>query len=371
MEQQFVKSLIGDEIYPCFSVIIPLKNSISERNWNQQMIEKIHKTVSMKIREEFEHDIAEQLENNITQLITQIKPKEKRKGIGLFFTPFSKRLIEFPFEVKEKIVVDDHFELKDIYYLSGISINYLLLDLNDKKISLFEGFENELREIIDQNFPIKITDDYEYARPSIATSFGYGLQNTEDDLDKIKYKRFTFFVKQSVKRLNLYMIKNQVLFISGNQKEISLIKHQTDFSNKISGELHGDFIHQTVLEKQILLETTIKKYINNEEKKLIERLDDAFGKNLAVCGIQDVWRTSKEGNGLILLVEKDFEITGYEVSSEPKLYLSPPDQEYDLVRDAVEDCISTVISKGGKVVVFENGKLNRFNKIGLILRYKN
>jgi hypothetical protein len=36
----------------------------------------------------------------------------------------------------------------------------------------------------------------------------------------------------------------------------------------------------------------------------------------------------------------------------------------------VEDCISAVISKGGKVVVFENEKLKNFNKIALIQRYK-
>jgi hypothetical protein len=48
-----------------------------------------------------------------------------------------------------------------------------------------------------RNFPVKIFDDYEYAKPSLAKSFGYGLQTTEDDADKLKYKRYTYFVKQA------------------------------------------------------------------------------------------------------------------------------------------------------------------------------
>ena len=149
-----------------------------------------------------------------------------------------------------------------------------------------------------------------------------------------------------------------------------MFKSKTDYKTKISGELSGDFIHQSAIEKGKLLEKTIHNYIEQEGQKLIDRLNDAIGKDLAVCGIQDVWYSAKSGNGLILMVEKDFEISGYEVSAEPNLYLSIPNKEYDIVRDAVEDCISTVISKGGKVVVFENEKLKNFNKIALIQRYK-
>jgi hypothetical protein len=370
MEHQFIDNLTELEVYPCFSVNIPLKSSPTDKIWNEKMVDKIHKNVLRKIHDEFNNETAQKLENNLSQLISEVELTKNRKGVGLFFTPFSKRLIEFPYEIKEKISIDDHFDLKDISYLSSISLNYLLLELNDGVISLYEGYNKELREIKDKNFPIQIIDDYEYAKPSIAKSIGYGLQTTEDDADKIKFKRYTNYLKQAEKRLKLYTFQNQVLFVCGGKKEITLFKTKTDFRNKISGELSGDFIHQSISEKVKLLETTIKKYISQEEQKLLERLNDAFGKELAVCGIQDVWYSAKLGNGLILLVEKDFEISGYEVSSEPNLYLSIPEKEYDIVRDAVEDCISTVISKGGRVVVMENEKLKKFKRIALIQRYK-
>jgi hypothetical protein len=370
MEHQLVETLLESEVYPCFSINIPLKNNPTEKNWNEKMIEKVQKNVLKQIHVEFKNETAQKLENNLSQLISEIELTKNRKGVGLFFTPFSKRLVEFPYEVKEKVTIDNHFDLKDISYLSSISLNYLLLDLNDSVISIYEGFNNEIREIKDDNFPIKIFDDYEYAKPSLAKSFGYGLQTTEDDADKLKYKRYTYFVKQAEKKLKLYTLHNQVLFVSGGKKEISLFKSKTDYKTKISGELSGDFIHQSAIEKGKLLEKTIHNYIEQEEQKLLDRLNDAIGKDLAVCGIQEVWYSAKSGNGLILMVEKDFEISGYEVSAEPNLYLSIPNKEYDIVRDAVEDCISTVISKGGKVVVFENEKLKNFNKIALIQRYK-
>ena len=108
------------------------------------MIEKVQKNVLKQIHVEFKNETAQKLENNLTQLISEIELTKNRKGVGLFFTPFSKRLVEFPYEVKEKVTIDNHFDLKDISYLSSISLNYLLLDLNDSIISIYEGFNNEI-----------------------------------------------------------------------------------------------------------------------------------------------------------------------------------------------------------------------------------
>ena len=131
----------------------------------------------------------------------------------------------------------------------------------------------------------------------------------------------------------------------------------------------ANYIHLPLHEKVILLKDIIAKYILQEENKLLKRLDDAIGKKLAVKGIQDVWNASKEGKGLILMIEKDFEIKGYEVDAEQHLYLDVPEKDYNYINDAAEDCISTVLSKGGRVIVFENNQLLDYNHVALILRY--
>jgi hypothetical protein len=365
-DEQIIQELVS----PFISIIVPLKTEINEHQWNRLKIDKIRKKTLNQINQSFDKDIALKLETNFEQLISQIKPNYKVKGLGLYFSPESYRIVEFPFEVKEKFIIDDHFNLKDIYYLSSSTLNYLLLELNFGEIKLFEGYSNQLREIKDKVFPIKIVDDREYAKPSIARSYGYGMQTTEDDAERIRLKHLMNYIDIADDQLNFYLLQNEVLFIAGEKKETALFTKHSSHSNKISSLIASNYIHQPLHEKVILLKEIIANYILQEENKLLKRLEDAIGKKLAVTGIQQVWNAAKEGKGLILMIEKDFEIKGFEVDEEQHLYLNVPDKNYNLVADAAEDCISTVLSKGGKVVVFDNNQLLNYNRVAMILRFK-
>lgn len=99
------------------------------------------------------------------------------------------------------------------------------------------------------------------------------------------------------------------------------------------------------------------------------RLDDALGKKLAVTGILSVWQAAEEGKGLILLVEKDYALPGFVTEEGSKLFLHPPAEPHRIITDAVDDVMETVLAKGGKVKMVENGKLNNYEHMALILRY--
>ena len=91
---------------------------------------------------------------------------------------------------------------------------------------------------------------------------------------------------------------------------------------------------------------------------------------MAIDGIRDVWAMAKMGKGLTLLVEKDYHAVGYvDSSNEVKLYENPPTAKHHVITDTVEEIISTVIEKKGDIVVVENGVLEKFGRIALLLRY--
>jgi hypothetical protein len=83
-----------------------------------------------------------------------------------------------------------------------------------------------------------------------------------------------------------------------------------------------------------------------------------------------VWRAAQEGKGLTLLVEKDLVKPGFVRENDRfNLFLSPPVEKHDILADAVETIIETVISKNGRVVMVGNGRLMNFDQIALMLRY--
>ncbi|MBA3705290.1 MAG: hypothetical protein H0W84_05155 [Bacteroidetes bacterium] len=117
------------------------------------------------------------------------------------------------------------------------------------------------------------------------------------------------------------------------------------------------------------LHTIINYKVLSITKKNI-KLFELVGNEMVAIGFEEVWKAAKEGKGLELVVEKDLEHIGYINEREFKLRLHKPIDrgKYLFVSDIVERIIKTVYNKRGKIIFFENGELEDFGGIAMILR---
>jgi hypothetical protein len=113
----------------------------------------------------------------------------------------------------------------------------------------------------------------------------------------------------------------------------------------------------------------VKKALAKERQKYLEDLDQAVGERKFASTISDVWQMVQAGRGRLLLVEEDFHYPAK--VDESGLQISPADdiEAPDVLDDAVDEVITTVLEKGGEVVFLENGELDAHSRIALILRY--
>lgn len=118
--------------------------------------------------------------------------------------------------------------------------NYILL-LSKKNVSLLKMNNNELKEVHDKNFPKVFQDDYEYARSSRGTSFGYSLKGFEKDKSISKKERFSHFLKEVNKNLKSYLRGNSTLTLTGTDQDRNEFKRVSDYNHLITNELAGSF----------------------------------------------------------------------------------------------------------------------------------
>ena len=83
----------------------------------------------------------------------------------------------------------------------------------------------------------------------------------------------------------------------------------------------------------------------------------------------EVWHTAQEGRGSTLIVETGFHYPAR--LDETGQFLIPAEDPTapDVIDDAVDNVIETVMSKGGKVVFVDDGVLEQYQHIAMILRY--
>lgn len=355
---------------PCVSVIIPSHKISSDRTVDELEVKKMLNKAKKLVFDTYgSKNGGEEITNKLFNLAENIDYLHNDFGLGFFVSPNISHLVKFPFPVNEKVVVGNNFQIRDMIYLAETMINYYVLSINEKEIKLYEGNGENLKLIKDNDFPIQFIDDYEYTHTSLGSSYGYSLKSTEKDKSIVREQRLSAFYKVADEKISKYLITNTPLILAGSSKDLGYFKKVSTNYKYVVGKVKGNYIYESNQKFGQLTFEKIKDYLKTEEDKLLKRLDDAIGKKLAVFGIVNVWKASKEGKGLILLAEKDYEIPGFVTEDDSEIFLHPPKKSHEIIEDAVDDVMETVLEKNGKVIIVENGNLSRFEGIALILRY--
>lgn len=367
-----IDTMLAEKGKPCLSMVIPTHQYSRDRMQNPEIIEKaIQKAKRLLVNGAWNRNDIHQVEEKIQALLGSVDSMRLQEGLAIFVSPNVMKIHLLPFPVKEKIMLGQSFDIRDIVYFNQLLTPYFLLALSRKRIRLFKGSGRDLQEVVNNDFPQQYVEEYEYERPSLGSSTGSSLKAFERDKSVVQEDREKMFFRKADAILNKYLREDTRLFVAGVTEAIANFQesshHLKNFAGKIEGNFDLDALHP-------LAETTWKKIqdaIRNENQALLIKLQKYIGRQLAVDGIIDVWRTAKEGKGLTLLVEKDYQVTAYQHVDDPSaISLTPPAGKYELMTDAADDVIKVVKEKGGSVAILENGQLENFNHIALLLRYE-
>jgi hypothetical protein len=371
METTFSNELRNNKTIPCISIIVPTHRTSPERTVDPLEIKKAVENAKKLLGAKYGGNGVDtsKVLGLLDELTMNIDYLHNSEGIGLFVSPSISQIVKFPFPVKERIIIGDSFEIRDVLYLENSMRSFYVLSITEKDLRLFRGNGEVLQEIHDKNFPVHIVEEYEYARPNIANSYGFGLKNTEKDKSIVEEERLIAEMKKADKKLGEYLKEDKPLLINGVTKELGYFMKISTHKKNIKGKVLGNYSYADSSELGKLAYEEIKSFLDAEENKTLERLSEAVGRKLAASGIEEVWKAANEGKGLLLLVEKDCVAPGFLSSDHSTLHTHPPKTEHEIVTDAVDDVMETVLEKNGQVLIVENGKLFEHNGIALILRY--
>ena len=361
-----IKDMVREKGETCVSIIVPTHRVGQDRQADRLEIER-----AVAVAKKAVMDRPGDLALAIDSLFQQIDFTRNKEGIGIFVSPHLRQLVRFPFTVTRKIVVEESFDLHDLLYIENYSTVYYLLDISKKIIHLFRGVMDHLEEIKDDNFPKEFVEDYEYNKPSPSGSAtGYAqVKDVEKDKSILHQARLRKILQQADKSLSKYIFNKDVpLLICGPEKNLAIYRSVTNHVGNIVTPMTDNYKGASIHDLAILAWPQIKSYLDEQKLKLVSDFKEKLGKGLAACGVEDIWPAASEGRGLILLVEKDYEKAAV-VTSNNKSSLEYPDVKHIKYPDVVNEIMTTVLDKNGKVIIVEKNVLKDYKRIGLIMRY--
>lgn len=356
----------------CITIILPTHRLFSDRKVDKFEMEKAVENATKLLDYKYSSKDTKPLINTLQEMAKSIDYVHNLDGVGLYVSDQVSMVVKFPFTVKEKVIVDNNFEIRDVLYKTNLSQPYYALMLTEKKVRLFEGCLDQLTEIRGKHFPYEFYDDHEYNTPSRGSS-NIGnpqMRSFEHDKSTMEAIRLKDYFRNADEYLGDYMVENIPLIISGTDKDISWFESVTDFNKQIVGKISGSYDNTNLSDYGKKCWTSFETYLKSKVDEFIDQYSNKVGSGLAVSGIQEIWTAALEGRGLNLIVEKDYKVPGFTMpDNEYFLTLKPPKEKHNTMPDAVDEIIETILEKGGNVIFAENGQLGEFGHMVLITRY--
>jgi len=365
-----LKAMLGEKGKLCVSVIVPVDRLAASREQNPVQVRKAVEEACERIdlfAQRQQLDNTEQLKAKLWSLYDRIDFLHAGEGVGLYASENVERMEYFPFPVKRKVQAGASFNVRDLIYKLSMEHVYLLLTLSGRYAHLHFGRLDHLEEIKDGEFPKEFVDDYEYTRPAVASSNGFGLKNTEGDKSAKDQIRLESFYRAADRALDTYLNNGTPLLLAGVVKDLSLFEGVSGHQKNIRAKIEGNFDHTYPRELETAAWQALREENERRRKADLLRLNEQPASALS-SGLHQSWTDAFLGRGLKLFVEKDFSQRAHRSELGDQLSVSFH-EGWAVMEDAVDDLIELVLEKGGSVQFVENGELSAHGGVALLKRY--
>lgn len=130
---------------------------------------------------------------------------------------------------------------------------FFILTVNRKQLNLVRVKGRDATAVT-PGWPIPFQDDYEYARSTRGTSFGYSAKGFEKDKSIVKEHRFIAFLKHADQVLKKSLPKKANLVVAGTDRDRADFLKNSRCGANLIGEVKGSFSaynHQKLIESSL------------------------------------------------------------------------------------------------------------------------
>ena len=347
--------------YPALTITLPTHRAAPDNRQDPIRVKNLTRQATERLLGEFSKREIAPLLNRLDELAAGIDFQHTLDGAALFVNGDFARAFHLPFPLKERVVVDASFFTRDLVFAMNRTPRYWTLALSEKATRLFECTRETFQEIRGDGFPAS----HEGPGGELFLPGGPGV-NTSAYRDE-HHRQFFRQIDAALKPL---MAEDPLpLAVAGVDRYLAFFAEVTDHKHLITTTLTGNYDKASAHELGQLVWPLVNASLAEKRRQVLSELDQAIGERKVVSTIGEVWRLAHEGRGSRLLVEEDFHYPAR--VDETGMHLTPAEDlaAPEVLDDAVDVLIETVLGKQGQVTFVENGELEAHQRIALILRY--
>jgi Bacterial archaeo-eukaryotic release factor family 3 len=361
MNRSNVRLLQSIRGYPLVSILLPTHRTSPDNLQDPIRVKNLVRQATERLLTEFSKREVEPLLAQLESLAARIDYRYTLDGLALFVNRDLAREFYLPFAVKQRVIIGENFATRDLVLALNRSPRYWVLVLSEKPTRLYEGLRTDLVQVAEGGFPM--THEGPGGTEPLPGGFGIRKSAYRDERQRQFFRQVDAAFGQMAAEDPLPTV------LVGVDRYLAFFDEVSDNKDQIVATLTGSHDKTYPPELAKLVWPLMQDHLARLRHQVLIELQKAVGARQHASGISDVWRAAQEGRGATLLVEQDYHCPARLDAS--GLHLTPADDPTasDVIDDAVDDLIVTVLDKGGRVVYVDKNALRAYQSIALITRY--
>jgi hypothetical protein len=361
MNRQDLQELQRVHTYPCLTITLPTHRTFPDNKQDPIRVKNLVTQATNRLRDEMPKRQLAPLLERLNALVAHIDYNYTLDGLVLAVNRDIAREYVLPFTLDERVVVDDTFFTRDLVHALNRTRRYWVLSLSEQPTRFFHATRDQLEEITSGGFPMEhLGPGGEAPLPG-----GQGINRSAQ-----RDKRHAQFFRAVDRALTGFMTADPLpLAVAGVDRYQAFFREASAHAGRVIATLAGNYDHLTAHDLGQLVWPVAARGFADRRRTVLDELGGAIGQRRAASTIGDVWRHASLGRGATLIVEEGYHAPARRgESGQLDLEVESPTSP-DVMDDAVDEVINTVLAKGGRVVFVEDGELTMHGRVALILRY--
>ena len=280
----------------------------------------------------------QQLVATIMDLVKECSTQPPTRSLAICVSPQHQAVVRLGTEVRSRVIIDDTFATRDMVADVNRTAGYRVITVSDHKARLLLGDRTRLVEEHRGTWPLHRDEDQSLAQWARAVGHAVNSEQREFPLPVV-----VAGVDRTVRELLKLDSLRPIGTIPGNHD-------RTGWADLFK-----------------LTWPIVEEWMERDLERAKVRLDAARTAHRFAGGLNEVWELAQDGRVELLVVERDHAVSAR--IRDGRLEQAADVWAPDVVDDAVDELIETVLNKGGEAIIVPNGNLSHADRVGAVLRY--
>lgn len=344
--------------YPAISLLCSTDAAPAMSTVAVARLEQLVDDATRRLRSELGAPVAASLRDDLIHLVDDVKERPTREAVALYVSSRHVSAWGLPQPVVDRAVVDPTFATRDLVRSLHRTPRHVVLVLTERDARLFDGAGDTLLPPFGGPFPLVDRTPRRHTRTG-----GGPVKGGEQD------RRADTFLRTVDRALGTYLSLHPApLILVGAGRTLARFIRTSSNLARLAGTVQGSHARTPLPTLARLIRPLLEDYLRSREAEALTLLDKRSRAGAAATGMPAVWLAARAERPEMLAVEEGLFYPA-RVSRDGDLITPADDLEHpDVIDDAVDEVIETVLRRGGWVALVQDGALTATDRIALTLR---